>query len=171
MGAWAMRAGTEIFPAWYPVALLKEEARFEDFQAWLHQIHHGSCPQPCMTTSAPTAPTAATTAAPTALATEAPTPAPTLAPTSKAPTPAPTWAPMEAPQYVKLGDGPCRTASGGKGTYAQFTPSKGGVDSQAKCEARCSSDAYEWKYSTGDDCEIHTEEVVDVSGDSKHRCY
>jgi len=44
---WAMTAGPVIKPEWYPAALLKEGARFEDFQAWLHKIHHGDCPRPC----------------------------------------------------------------------------------------------------------------------------
>lgn len=48
-----MQAGTETFPAWYPATLLEDEARFEDFQAWMHQIHHGSCPQPCITSQGP----------------------------------------------------------------------------------------------------------------------
>merc|ERR1711920_21750 len=52
--SWAMKAGTQIFPAWYPAPLLKDEARFEDFQAWMHQIHHGSCHQPCMTSEGST---------------------------------------------------------------------------------------------------------------------
>merc|ERR1719221_1823533 len=44
---WAIEKGTDIFPLWYPVGILKEDTRFEDFQAWLHEIHHGSCPKPC----------------------------------------------------------------------------------------------------------------------------
>jgi len=44
---WAMTAGHAIMLEWYPPALLKEGARFEDFQAWLHKIHHGDCQRPC----------------------------------------------------------------------------------------------------------------------------
>merc|ERR1719356_339996 len=71
---WAMNTGTTVFPPWYPAALLKG-ASFEDFQAWLHQIHHGSCPRPCTATSDPPTPAPEPTPVPE------PMPEPTLEPT------------------------------------------------------------------------------------------
>merc|ERR1712151_1370477 len=53
------------FPAWYPAAILAAEARFEDFQAWLHQIHDGSCPRPCNAMQGSPEPTPAPTLEPT----------------------------------------------------------------------------------------------------------
>merc|ERR1719188_342935 len=94
---WAMSTGITVFSPWYPAALLKAGASFEDFQAWLHQIHHGSCPRPCKAAQEPTpAPTPEPTRAPTSEPTPAPTPEPTPAPTPR-PTPAPMPEPTRAP--------------------------------------------------------------------------
>jgi len=116
---WAMEAGVDVFKAWYPAAVLREGAHFEEFQAWLHHIHHGDCPRPCLAAQGTETPTPAPTAAPimtltlvpTAAPTAPPTPAPsapltvapTMAPTSArtasptvAPTPAPTVPPTAA---------------------------------------------------------------------------
>lgn len=104
---WAMEAGVDVFKAWYPAAVLREGADFKEFQAWLHHIHHGDCPRPCLAaqgtetpTPAPTAapimtPTLVPTAPPTVALTMAPTPTRTASP-SVAPTPAPTSPPTAA---------------------------------------------------------------------------
>merc|ERR1712238_61130 len=92
----AMEAGGDVFNAWYPAAVLREGAHSDEFQAWLHHIHHGDCPRPCLAAQETEAPTPAPTASPTMTPTPVPTAAPTVAPTP-APTVPPTVAPTVAP--------------------------------------------------------------------------
>uniref|UniRef100_A0A7S2NT12 Uncharacterized protein n=1 Tax=Zooxanthella nutricula TaxID=1333877 RepID=A0A7S2NT12_9DINO len=42
---WAMNVGIRTLPAWYPT--LTADSSFDDFQAWLHHLHHGDCARPC----------------------------------------------------------------------------------------------------------------------------
>lgn len=43
---WAMKTGIHANREWYPEEIQpRSSARV--FQAWLHKIHHGSCPRPC----------------------------------------------------------------------------------------------------------------------------
>merc|ERR1719220_928479 len=51
-----MDIGITSNPEWYPD--LTSSSSFEDFQAHLHSINHGHCPQPCNTTSLPLPPAA-----------------------------------------------------------------------------------------------------------------
>jgi len=44
--AWARDIGISLRPDIYPDDL-SSESSMEDFQAWLHQIHHGGCQMPC----------------------------------------------------------------------------------------------------------------------------
>merc|ERR1719416_318407 len=98
---WAMEAGADVFKSWYPAAVLREGAHVDEFQAWLHHIHHGDCPRPCLTAQETTeAATQRATAAPTTTPTPAPAAAPTMPPTSTPPvatTAAPTASPTMAP--------------------------------------------------------------------------
>lgn len=43
---WAKDFGINLIPEWYP-AMLTNNSSVEDFQGWLHHIHHGDCPMPC----------------------------------------------------------------------------------------------------------------------------
>merc|ERR1712060_974522 len=51
---WAKEAGIFQHPEWYPD--LTPDSPVEDFQAHLHSINHGNCPQPCNATSVPLPP-------------------------------------------------------------------------------------------------------------------
>jgi len=42
---WAMQHGITLHPEWYPN--LTQNSTFEEFQAHLHNINHGCCPEPC----------------------------------------------------------------------------------------------------------------------------
>jgi len=44
--AWARDVGILLRPETYPESF-SNQSSFEDFQAWLHHIHHGSCLSPC----------------------------------------------------------------------------------------------------------------------------
>merc|ERR1712238_273337 len=45
---WAKQQGIYEHPSWYPG--LSADSTFEAFQAYLHSINHGSCPEPCEAT-------------------------------------------------------------------------------------------------------------------------
>merc|ERR1719356_1401543 len=51
---WAKDVGIFQHPEWYPD--LTPDSPAEDFQAHLHSINHGNCPQPCNATSVPVPP-------------------------------------------------------------------------------------------------------------------
>merc|ERR1712066_429778 len=42
---WAMQDGITLHPEWYPD--LTRNSTFEEFQAHLHSINYGCCPEPC----------------------------------------------------------------------------------------------------------------------------
>lgn len=44
---WAMEVGIRALPHWYAGSGLSVESPIQNFQAWLHHIHHGDCPVPC----------------------------------------------------------------------------------------------------------------------------
>merc|ERR1719491_595780 len=44
---WGMEVGVVILPAAYPATLAGGSSLLDDFQAWLHHIHHGNCSAPC----------------------------------------------------------------------------------------------------------------------------
>merc|ERR1719446_1312615 len=71
--------------------------------------------------------------------------------------------------YNFMGQGACRTSSGGMGT---FTGRVGTTD--ALCRADCSNNqacvAYESRQSNGQ-CEIHTEMITKIAGNSDYSCY
>jgi len=52
---WAMHVGIVSHPEWYPGLTLTSS--FEEFQARLHNINHGYCPEPCLLPQPSAAPT------------------------------------------------------------------------------------------------------------------
>jgi len=44
---WAMDHGIHAVPQWYSTPGLTKDSSFQEFQAWLHRLHHGDCPRPC----------------------------------------------------------------------------------------------------------------------------
>jgi len=72
---WAMQHGITLNPESYPG--LTPTSTFEDFQTFLHNLDHGSCPMPCRSPQPPPVPQ------PTPQPTPPPTPQPTPQPTKK----------------------------------------------------------------------------------------
>jgi len=74
-----------------------------------------------------------------------------------------------SPVYALIGNGACRTASGGRGDY-----DKPQVATDADCAQACSANpdcvAYEWADSSRS-CERHTTTITDVKAESGVLCY
>jgi len=75
----------------------------------------------------------------------------------------------EAHAYRFLGQGSCRTATNGAGTYTRIE-----MGSSAECRQKCNEDenclAYEF-YAHSEQCEIHTEPISKFQKQHGFRCY
>jgi len=82
---WAMNTGITTIPTWYPT--LTKDSSFGAFQALLHHLRHGDCPEPCSAAEsdddAAIKPTGKPTGKPTPTGKPSPTGKPKPTPTSK----------------------------------------------------------------------------------------
>jgi len=72
--------------------------------------------------------------------------------------------------YNLIGAGACRTSSGGTGAFTLATDATTDTLCQAACSNNLACLAYEFQQSTSE-CEIHTETISTVQGNSDYSCY